>query len=309
MKSLVCMVAVCWGMVAWGTSELRAQQQQRRQIPGVKIIRDLEYSKVDGKTLLLDLYLPENVTGKLPMIVGIHGGGWAQGSKEGGTGAQMAREGYAVAVINYRLSGEAKFPAQIIDCKSAVRWLRANADKYNLDADRFGATGHSAGGHLVSLLATSGDVKEFDVGQNLGFSSRIQAAAPSAGPTDLSQMDAHAVPGARLKHNAPDSPESQLIGGPVLENLEIVKKINPINYVDENDPPFYIIHGDQDATVTWHQAELLFEALKKAGVEVHFHTIKGGGHSGGSPEAQRGMVSFFDEHLKGAGGNKKGVAE
>ncbi len=265
----------------------------------VKIIRDLEYAKVGEKSLTLDLYLPEGVPGKLPVIIGIHGGGWAEGSKNGGMGSWLSRYGFAVAVINYRLSGEAIFPAQIQDCKASVRWLRAHADEYQLDPDRFGATGHSAGGHLVSLLATTGDVKEFDVGENLEFSSRIQAAAPSAGPTDLLKMDDHLPVAQRVRHNAPSSPESRLIGGPIQDNPEKAGRANPISYLSETTPPFLLIHGDQDQTVHWSQAKLLFDALKNKKIWVHFHTVKGGGHMLGGPEIQTRTADFFEEHLKG----------
>jgi acetyl esterase/lipase len=264
----------------------------------VKVVRDLEYAKAGEKKLLLDLYVPQKFEGKLPTIVGIHGGAWAAGSKAGGQGNWLARHGYAVAVINYRLSGEAIFPAQIEDCKAAVRWLRANAKKYNLDPDRFGATGHSAGGHLVSLLATTGGVKDFDKGENLDQSSRIQAACPLSGPTDFLQMDAHAPKGATLKHNAPKSPEARLVGGPIQENKEKVAKANPITYVTKDDPPFLIVHGDQDPVVPYHQAELLNEALKKGGVEVKLYAVKGAGHGIGGREVNEMIVAFFDKHLK-----------
>lgn len=265
---------------------------------GVRVERDLEYARAGEKKLLLDLYLPEKAAGPLPVIVGIHGGGWAAGSKAGGQGSWLAQHGYAVAVINYRLSGEAIFPAQIEDCKAAVRWLRANARKYNLDPERFGATGHSAGGHLTSLLATTGDIKEFDRGNHLEFSSRIQAACPAAGPTDFLQMDAHAPKGAKLKHDSPKSPESRLIGGPILENKDKVARVNPITYVSKDDPPFLILHGDQDPVVPAHQAELLHAALKKAGVETHLHLVKGAGHGFGGGEIQELTRAFFDKHLK-----------
>ncbi|NMC21190.1 MAG: alpha/beta hydrolase fold domain-containing protein [Thermogutta sp.] len=268
---------------------------------GTKVLRDLEYARVGNARLLLDLYLPENPRGPVPVIVGIHGGGWANGSKEGGQGSWLARHGYAVAVINYRLSGEAIFPAQIEDCKAAVRWLRANARKYGLNADRIGATGHSAGGHLASLLATTGDVREFDKGENLEYSSRIQAACSLAGPTDLLQMDAHAPPGARLKHDSPGSPEARLIGGPIQENKEKAARANPIAYVTKDDPPLLIVHGDQDTTVPWHQARLLYEALKQAGVSVHFHTVEGAGHGLGGREVNELIAAFFDRHLRGTG--------
>jgi len=274
-------------------------QPKAASVPeGVKVERDLEYAKVGDKKLLLDLYLPEKATGPLPVIVGIHGGGWANGSKAGGQGSWLARHGYAVAVINYRLSGEAIFPAQIEDCKAAVRWLRANAKKYNLAPERFGAIGHSAGGHLTSLLATTGDIKEFDKGDNLDFSSRIQAACPISGPTDFLQMDAHAPKEARLKHDAPNSPEARLIGGPIQENTAKVAKANPITYVDKNDPPFLIVHGDSDPVVPAHQAHLLHEALTEAGVETKLHLVQGAGHAVGGREVNDLIVAFFDKHLK-----------
>lgn len=293
-------------LFAQQTSNYELRAVAARVENGVKVLRDLEYARVGDKRLLLDLYLPGKVDGLLPVIVGIHGGGWAAGSKANGQGSWLAAYGYAVAVINYRLSGEAIFPAQIEDCKAAVRWLRANARKYNLDPDRIGAIGHSAGGHLVSLLATTGDVREFDKGDNLEFSSRIQAAVPLAGPTDFLQMDAHAPKGAQLKHDAPFSPESRLIGGPIHQNKDKVARANPITYVTSDDPPFLIIHGTDDPVVPAHQAELLYEALKKAGVEAKLHLVEGAGHSLGGREVNDMIVAFFDEHLKTAW-SKKGA--
>src|SRR5260221_4919549 len=155
----------------------------------------------------------------------------------------MLDQGYAVASLNYRLSGEALFPAQIEDCKAAVRWLRAHAKEYSLDPEHFGAWGSSAGGHLVALLGPSGDVKEFEKGPHLDQSSRVQAVCDYFGPTDFLQMDAHAIPDARLKHDLPNSPESRLIGGPIQENKDKVAKVNPITYVTPDDPPVLIVHG------------------------------------------------------------------
>jgi acetyl esterase/lipase len=291
----LCCLAVCC------LSSLFAQPalaQRGRGLPaGVTVHRDLPYAQVGEKKLLLDLYLPEKAEGPLPVIVGIHGGGWANGSKQGGQGRFLAAHGFAVASINYRLSGEAIFPAQIEDCKSAVRWLRANAKKYGLDPERFGATGHSAGGHLTSLLATSGGVKEFDKGDHLEFSSRVQAACPLSGPTDLLQMDAHAPPDARIKHDAPGSPESRLIGGPIQKNKEKAARANPITYVDEKDPPFLIIHGGEDPLVPVHQAKLLHEALTSKGVESTLHIVEGAGHGVGRPEVNAAVVKFFQKHL------------
>jgi acetyl esterase/lipase len=222
-----------WLVVGWAdTSAAQQPKQQAKQPqvpPDVKVLRDIEYAHVGEKKLLLDLYLPEKkADAPLPVIVGIHGGGWSAGNKEGAQGVRLSGRGYAVACIMYRLSGEAIFPAQIEDCKAAVRWLRAHAKEYNLDASRFGAIGHSAGGHLSSLLGASGDVKDFDKGENLDFSSRVQAVCAMSGPTDLLQMDAHAVAGAPFKHDDARSPESRLIGGAIQENKEKAARVNPI---------------------------------------------------------------------------------
>jgi acetyl esterase/lipase len=288
--------------LVWATASFAQQpkpQAKQPQFPaGVKVLRDLEYARVGEKKLLLDLYLPEKADGPLPVIVGIHGGGWSAGSKEGAQGVRLSGRGYAVACIMYRLSGEAIFPAQIEDCKAAVRWLRANAKQYNLDPSRFGAIGHSAGGHLSSLLGTSGDVKEFETGDNQNFSSRVQAVCAMSGPTDLLQMDAHALPIAPFKHDAPQSPESRLIGGAIQENKEKAARVNPLTYITQDDPPFLLIHGDQDPLVPPHQAELLNEALKKASLETKLHFVKGAGHGTGGPEVNRLVDDFFDKHLK-----------
>lgn len=280
---------------------LSAQQPKRpmaKAPPGVKLVRDLEYARAGDKKLLLDLYLPEKSDKPLPVIVGIHGGGWANGSKDGGQGSWLSARGYAVAVINYRLSGEAIFPAQIEDCKAAVRWLRANAAKHNLDADCVGVTGHSAGGHLASLLAVTGEVKEYDVGEHLEFSSRVQAAAPMSGPTDFLQMDAHSPPGKKTRHDDASSPESRLIGGAIQQNKDKVAKANPVTFVTKDDPPFLLVHGDEDPVVPHHQAELLNEALKKAGVESRLLTVKGAGHLIGGRDVQPEIAAFFDKHVK-----------
>ncbi len=270
------------------------------QTAGVKSHRDLVYVEGGHERHKLDLYLPEKAAGLLPLIIWVHGGGWQNGSKDGCPplrGGYIER-GYAVASINYRLSGHAVFPAQIEDCKAAIRWLRAHAKEYGLDAKRFGVWGSSAGGHLVALLGTSGDVKEFDVGANLDQSSRVQAVCDYYGPTDFTVFVT--TPGYE-RHATADAPEAKLIGGAVLENKAKAARVNPITYVSKDDPPFLIVHGDRDPTVPINQSQLLFEALKKTGVSAHFHTILGAGHGGPGFAGQDigGMVAaFFDERLK-----------
>jgi acetyl esterase/lipase len=208
-----------------------------------------------------------------------------------------------VASINYRLSQEAVFPAQIHDCKAAVRWLRANAETYNLDAGQIGAWGASAGGHLVSLLATAGESKELE-GElgDMAHSSRVQAVCDFFGPTDFRRMND--IPGT-IDHDAADSPESQLIGAPIQENLDLVARANPITYIGAGVPPFLIVHGERDLTVLPNQSELLYDALKRAGADVTYYVVPGAGHGFRGATAQEqakidGMVdAFFDRHLKG----------
>lgn len=290
----------------------KSQQQQSgrsRQVqlpPGAKLERDIVYARVGDRKLLLDLCLPAKGTAPLPVIVWVHGGGWRNGSKNAGSRARpMLDRGYAVVDVGYRLSGEAIFPAQVEDCKAAVRWVRANAARYSLDPDRIGAWGSSAGGHLVAFLGTAGNVREFDTEANRKYSSRVQAVCDWFGPTDFLLMDKHSLEGSRLIHDAPNSPESLLVGGPIQAEpyKSLAKKANPITYVTKDDPPFLIMHGDKDMSVPLHQSELLYDALKKVGVEVALRVVKGGGHGlrGGEESSEKLfeiVADFFDKHLK-----------
>jgi len=266
---------------------------------GVKAHRDLAYVENGHERQKLDLYLPEKAEGPLPVIIWIHGGGWAAGSKDQCPPLRQGfiSKGYAVASLGYRLSSHAIFPAQIEDCKAGIRWLRAHAKDYGLDPDRFGVWGSSAGGHLVALVGTSGGVKDFDVGGNLDVSSGVQAVCDFYGPTDLIRFVS--TPGFE-SHATERSPESHLLGGLATERKELAAKANPITYVDKNDPPFLIVHGDKDTTVPINQSESLFESLKKVGVSAHFHTIKGAGHGVGfgGKNIEDMVHGFFDARLK-----------
>ena len=276
-----------------------AFENQSFKVPGATILRDLAYVSGGHERQKLDLFLPAQTDHPRPLILWIHGGAWQAGSKDDCPARRFVSQGYAVASINYRLSQHAVFPAQIEDCKAAVRWLRVHAKDYHLDPDRFGAWGSSAGGHLVALLGTTGDVKEFDVGENPGVSSRVQAVVDFFGPTDLLQMDAQAGPEARMKHNPPDSPESKLIGGTLQENKEKAARANPIRYVSKDDPPMLIVHGDADPLVPHQQSEIFYEALKKAGVDAQIHIVKGAGHGTGfGPDVQLKVEQFFRQQLK-----------
>ncbi len=272
---------------------------------GVKALRDVAYVENGHERQKLDLYVPEKSGAPMPLIIWIHGGGWAAGSKDGCPPLRggFIERGYAVASIGYRLSGHAAFPAQIEDCKAAIRWLRAHAKEHNLDPRRFGVWGSSAGGHLVALVGTSSDVKPFDVGANLDQSSRVQAVCDYYGPTDFNVFTT--TPGYE-SHAAEGSPESRLLGGKVADNKDKAARVNPITYASGDDPPFLIVHGDKDPTVPINQSQLLFDALKKSGVSARFHTIHGAGHGGPGFSGRNiddMVAAFFDERLKN--GSKK----
>jgi acetyl esterase/lipase len=294
----------------WPRQPGKRQAAPIRVPEGVRVLRDIEYIPGGGKAQSLDLYLPGKSDGLLPLIIWIHGGAWLGGDKERCPAVPLTARGYAAASINYRLSQQAIFPAQIEDCKAAIRWLRAHAKQHNLNPDRFGVWGASAGGYLVALLGTSGGVKDLEgAGGNLEFFSRVQAVCDWFGPTDFTQMEAHAfTPGKPFNHDSADSPESKLIGGALQENKDKARRANPITYITPDDPPFLIMHGDKDPIVPHHQSELLAAALKKVGVEVTLHTVKGAGHGFGAPEINKMVEEFFDNHLKKPAAKQGGSA-
>jgi len=273
-------------------------------LSGVRVERHLLFAAAGTNQLKMDLYLPAKHTGHAPVVVLIYGGAWMMRNigYEAPRAIWLAHNGYAVAVIDYRLSSEALFPAQIYDCKAAVRWLRAHATQYGLDADHIGAWGDSSGGHLACLLGTAGNVPtlEGDLG-NTNESSRVRAVVDFFGPTDLLQMQAEALPGSWIDHNSPRAPEALLIGGPVQDNKEKAETANPIKYVSSDAPPFFIAHGDSDLLVPWQQSELLFEALRKAQAPVTFYRIAGAGHADpafNSAMMQAAVLAFLDKYLK-----------
>ncbi|HEX5691846.1 MAG TPA: alpha/beta hydrolase [Roseiflexaceae bacterium] len=265
---------------------------------GVAAHRDLAYVPNGHERQKLDLYLPR-ADGPLPLIVWIHGGAFRLGDKGNRIPSEMLEQGYAIASLNYRLSQHAIFPAQIEDCKAAVRWLRARADAYGLDPSRFVAWGESAGGHLSAMLGTAGHERSFEVGDNLEYSSRVQAVVDFFGPTDFLQMDIQRLPDGQL-HDTPDSPESELVGGPIQEHRGATARANPISFITPDAPPFLIVHGDRDPLVPYGQSVLLVDALKAAGVPVTFYTVAGAGHGRFEDPQIPGLIrEFLAAHLEG----------
>jgi len=214
----------------------------------------------------------------------------------------LVRMGFLAASVTYRLSDEAVFPAQLHDCKCAVRFLRAHADEYDIDGDRIGAWGASAGGHLASLLAVTGRERSLEgEGGWTGVSSRIQAACSWFGPSDFNLGDRF-PPGVtpRLPTMGADSAEGRLVGGPVRERPEIVSLANPIRYAHSRCPPVLLMHGALDDTVPLIASEALYGALARAGAEAHLHVIRRGHHNAHlwGDHHIRLVNEFFEWHLR-----------
>lgn len=280
-----------------------AKQGLMPRLQGLKVDRDLTYARIGDRALALDLYRPDDSTdARRPLVVWIHGGGWRSGTKFPTQAALLARDGYVVASVEYRLSGEAAFPAQIEDCRAAIRWLRASAARYGIDPDRVGVWGASAGGHLVALLGTAGDVKAWDVGAHTDQSSRVQAVCDYYGPSDFTEMPARQAAKA-------DGPVALLLGGPISEKRDLARAASPVTHVDRDDPPFLIVHGTADPVVPIRQSEKLHAALRAAGAASTLIKVERAGHGFNAPdldvdppptEIQRRVRAFFDEHLKAA---------
>lgn len=288
-----------------GTRAVKGKEtgKDRNRLPqGATVDRNLVYEKVSGRDLPLDLYRPQSNTPS-PLVIWVHGGGWKSGSKAGGGPAvfQLLQRGYAVASIEYRLSGEAIFPAAIEDCKAAVSFLRLHAEKYSLDPNRFGVWGSSAGGHLVSLLGTTNDVDDFDTHPvTHEASSSVQAVCNWYGPSDFLRMNDFP---SKINHDGADSPESRFIGAPIQKNPQKTLRSNPAAFASEGDPPFLHLHGDKDQLVPFNQSEILHAALKASGVETTLYKVVGGGHGfGGARESREELIEksirFFDSKLQ-----------
>jgi acetyl esterase/lipase len=267
-------------------------------ITATPTVQDAAYATL-SPTQKLDLYLPEG-DGPFPLIINVHGGGFMMGDKSNPAEADtFLANGYAVASVDYRLSGEALAPAQIQDIKAAVRWLRANAQQYNLDPERFAAFGQSAGGNLVALLGTSCGVETLE-GAALGNaeqSSCVQAVVDWFGPIDFLQMDQQfAGTSCPATHDAADSPESMLLGAPIQTVPEQAQAVNPIPYITSDAPPFLIQHGTADCNVPPQQGQLLYDALEPAiGADnVTLTFLEGAGHGGAQFSDTANMQGVLD---------------
>ncbi|MGB3120772.1 MAG: alpha/beta hydrolase [Verrucomicrobiales bacterium] len=269
----------------------------------VEVHFDQFYAGNENPKQAVDLYLPTKRKSNrpLPVVVFIHGGGWTNGDRLGASAGvtQMARTGdYAGVSVGYRMSSEAIWPAQIHDVKAAIRWIRGNAKKFGLDPDRIGVWGSSAGGHLVSLLGTTGDVKalEGDLGSFTGMSSRVTCVVNICGPQDMTKPLMRAADGTPV---ADDPAVSPLLGGPVTQKLDLAKAASPLTYVTPDDAPFLTAHGTKDARVDFRNAEWIDAALKKAGVPSLLVPVENGGHGFHNAELDARIRAYFGMHLRG----------
>lgn len=264
----------------------------------IQVSRDIEFAKVDGHSLKLDLYRPVNASSP-PLVVWVHGGAWRAGSKDSMPLGELVRRGFAIASVDYRLSPVAKFPAQVHDCKAAIRFLRATEKQYGYNASKIGIAGSSAGGHLVAEIGVTNGHPELEgtVGKHLDQTSSVQAVVDYYGPTNfltiLKQSTPHGlsvrVPALQL-----------LLGSPPEENLALAKLASPVFHVDKDDPPLLMIHGDQDPQVPINQSHELHGVFKELGLTVSLEVVHSGAHGGPQfyDDSRINLVEhFFARHL------------
>jgi acetyl esterase/lipase len=259
--------------------------------------RDITYCTAGGVALKLDVYYPKTMDKPMQVAVYVHGGGWTQGDKASDAGIAdvpgLVARGYLVAAVDYRLAPQYKFPAMIEDCKCAIRFLHANAARFNVDPDHIGAWGGSAGGHLVSLLGLTDASAGFE--GSAGYadqSSRVQAVVDMFGPTSLRGMPVE---------------RAEPVFGTTDTFSEVFERASPIKYVTKDASPFLILHGEKDTIVPPAQSQMLYDRLKAAGVPATLVMVKNAGHGfdpvGGeiSPtreELTKMIGDFFDRYLR-----------
>lgn len=270
----------------------------------VRYENDVVYARYGDRAVVLNLLLPTvESPSPLPLLMYVQGSAWLPQNvyRSLPNFVDIARSGYVVASIEYRHSQEAIAPAQAQDVKAAIRYMRANAEQYNVDPEKVAIWGTSSGGHLAALTGTSDGEELFLTSDYANQSSAVQAVIDFFGPTDFRQMDAHP---SQITHDDPRSPESLVVGGPIQDAAQstLVNAYNPIRYVspDRTIPPFLIVHGDIDNLVPFNQSVLLYEALREANKEVSFYRVNGGGHGPGifSREMMSIVKNFLDQHLK-----------
>lgn len=266
---------------------------------GTELLGNISYNNDTLKKHLLDIYLPAKTQGKIPLVVFIHGGGWLVNDKYadigymGNTVSALINNGMAVASIDYRFASQAQFPALIQDCNAALSFLCKNAEKYHLDASRIVIMGFSAGGHLASLqgLANNNKIPAFFMNGKVE-KFNIKAVVDYYGPSELASMPSS---------EDPKSPEAILIGASPINRPDLAKIASPISYVDKNDPPFLIFHGEKDDMVPNRQSKLLSGWLTSVGVKNEITIVPNAPHYGkmfDTEEYKDKVVAFLKGALK-----------
>lgn len=275
---------------------------QRMNMPeDVQLIPDVNFGAGGGRTLRLNIVRPKTLPDKpMPVLVFIYGGGWNSGNRNNCVPRmiQAAKLGYFCAGIEHRPASEAVFPAQIEDCKCAVRFLRAKAGEYRINPDSIGVWGGSSGGHLALLLGTLSDKNDFEGnGGWQEFSSRVQAVCAWCAPADLTQRNPNML--ENLLRN--------FLGGTYREKSKVYTQASPVSHVSKDDPPILLIHGENDTVVPISHAETMFKSSKKAGAEVKLIRVKNAGHNFDQDsrnmtpsmnDLNNTMYEFYDKHLK-----------
>jgi acetyl esterase/lipase len=263
---------------------------------GVIFERDIEYAKPNGQHLQLNLARPKDANGALPAVLCIHGGGFRAGTRDGYNvlSLKLAQHGFVAATTSYRLAPKYQFPAAIYDVKAAVRWLRGNATKYQIDPARIGVMGSSAGGHLAQFLGVTGGVKQFEGdGGNANQSSRVACVVNFYGPSDFTKSYGKSVDAAEVL--------PLWLGGDVeTAKLRHIQS-SPLNWVTPNAAPTLILHGTEDKYVAYEQGVWMRDRLQASGVEVELMTLEGAGHGfkgTDAEKAEQAMFAFFEKHLK-----------
>jgi acetyl esterase/lipase len=262
----------------------------------IKTEKNIVYGKGDDAELQLDLAMPAEGKGPFPAVVCVHGGGWRQGNRQQlqGLTEMLAKHNFVAVTVSYRLTDKSRFPAQIEDCKASVRWLRANAEKYNVNPDKIGAVGFSAGGHLVSLMGAADDKAGLEGnGGNPKLSSKVQAVVSFFGPTDFVEKT--------WSNDVENLFLIPFIGGKYEDKKAEYRKASPIVYCTKETPPFLFFHGTKDALVGIEHSQKMEKELKRLGVSAELVTMEGDGHGWGGEKLTRTLnqtVKFFEEKLR-----------
>ncbi|SFH63050.1 alpha/beta hydrolase [Planctomicrobium piriforme] len=296
LKSLVWAVCLCTllGFVGEAATTSAAEPVVP---PGITLERGIVFGKGGEQELKLDIAYPKSTDGQLPALVFIHGGGWVGGDREAFLPliVQFSQAGIVCLTVDYRLAPQHRFPAQLEDVKCAVRWLRANAEKYHVDPQRIAAFGASAGAHLAALLGTTnGDARWEGSGGNADQSSSVCAVVGLSGAYDLTLGYENSVKQSFFEGRSVRGMLESFLGGKPADKGDAYRSASPVEHVQATTPPMILVHGTADTLVPIEQSEVMEQKLKAAGVDVEFFRLEGGTHSSFGKDAQQSMLKISE---------------